>query len=292
LFARYKGRGDGFGDPFMDWYSEDKSRKARVDGWRAHYQQEKGETGVNMVCEEYYVRLVNQTYSKMCSQKQTLPKIVSRIAEKRDKILDFGAGKDAFGTKCLRERGFDVTAYEIGKNFVEGVHDPKALDSYYSIIFASNVLNVQPDVPRLLDVISDVKAHLKCGGVFICNFPVKPRHNDATTDFVETALRLAFNREVQVIENHSPTWMCEKLERWEMIDELLLATIIIVGAIDLVGVVVCMVILIQETLLYYRAEHPKQENKGRKKTWKLNTDSLMTGHIHAQSIAVARMVTV
>lgn len=166
-----------------------------------------------MVCEEYYVRLVNQTYSKMCSKKQTLPKIIEQIAKKGDKILDFGAGKDAFGTKYLRKSGFDVTAHEIGENFVDGLHDLNALELYYDVVFISNVLNIQPDVPRLLDVISGVKSCLNVGGKFICNFPVKPRHNDATTDFVETALRLAFNRNVERIKNHSPTWVCTKSER-------------------------------------------------------------------------------
>lgn len=166
-----------------------------------------------MVCEEYYVKLVNATYSKMCSRKQTLPKIVEQIAKKGDKILDFGAGKDAFGTNYLRESGFDVTAHEIGENFVEGIHDSNALDSYYDVVFASSVLNIQPDVPRILEVISDAKARLNIGGMLVCNFPVKPRKNDATTDFVETALRIAFNKNIQKIENHSPTWMCVKMER-------------------------------------------------------------------------------
>jgi len=166
-----------------------------------------------MVCEEYYTRLVNQTYSKMCSKKQTLPKIIEQIAKKGDKILDFGAGKDAFGTKYLRESGFDVTAHEIGENFVEGLHDPDALESYYDVVFISNVLNIQPDVPRLLDILSDAKARVNVGGMLVCNFPVKPRHNDATTDFVETALRLAFNKNIQKIKNYSPTWMCVKTKR-------------------------------------------------------------------------------
>ena len=166
-----------------------------------------------MVCEEYYTRLVNQTYSKMCSAKQTLPKIVEGIAKKTDYILDFGAGKDALGTLYLRKQGFEnVDAFELGRNAIDGLHYPHAMESNYDVIFASNVLNVQPDVPRLLGVISDVKSCLNAGGKFICNFPVKPRHNDATTDFVETALRLAFNRNVERIKNHSPTWVCTKVE--------------------------------------------------------------------------------
>lgn len=166
-----------------------------------------------MVCEEYYTKLVNAPYSKMCSQKQTLPEIVEQIAKRGDKILDFGAGKDAFGTKYLRYHHYDCTAYEIGKNFVEGLHDPKALDSHYDVIIVSNVLNIQPDISRILDIISDVKACLNVGGMLICNFPAKPRKNDATTDFVETALRLAFNKNVQKVENTSPTWVCIKMER-------------------------------------------------------------------------------
>ena len=105
--------------------------------------------------EEYseeYINAVNKTYSVMCSRKQVMPKIVADLTPSfNEVILDFGAGKNAFGAAYLIEKGYKhVHAYEIGDNYVRGLHDPPGdvLTSEYTTIFANNVLNVQPSVPK------------------------------------------------------------------------------------------------------------------------------------------------
>jgi hypothetical protein len=106
-----------------------------------------------------------------------MPRLVhaKALARRDDFILDFGAGKDAFGTKYLRDLGYThVTAYEIGNNFVEGVHNANALHNKYSVVFANNVLNVQPSVTELLYLIETIRDLVAPGGNFVCNFPLNP----------------------------------------------------------------------------------------------------------------------
>jgi len=163
-----------------------------------------------MVCDEMftedYIKKVNRAYSIMCSRTQTLPKIVESIAKKTDKILDYGAGKDAFGTKYLREKGFNVTAHEIGANRVDGVHDPKALNTRYDIVFASSVLNIQPEYTNILDIVLEVQALMVRGGKFICNLP-KPIKSKVNADDITSVLRLGFHS-IEMVKNSSPTWVC------------------------------------------------------------------------------------
>jgi len=147
-----------------------------------------------MIDNPNYTKFVNATYSKPFSMRQALPKIVMEHTKKTDKILDFGAGKDIFGTKMLRENGFNCTAWEIGENFNPQVHDYHALDHReYDVVFASNVLNVQPDETSVVEILSDVQYVLKDGGLFFCNFPKKPRHNKMTDPGLELTLRLAMH---------------------------------------------------------------------------------------------------
>jgi hypothetical protein len=164
-----------------------------------------------MVCDEMftkeYVKKVNRAYSVMCSRKQTLPKIVETIAKKSDNILDYGAGKDAFGTKYLRDKGFNVIAHEIGANRVDGLHDPDALRMRYDVVFASNVFNIQPKYTDILDVIMEVQSLMVKGGKFICNLP-KPVKSNINVDALSAVLRLGFSGGITKVKNSSPTWVC------------------------------------------------------------------------------------
>lgn len=132
--------------------------------------------------DEEYIKRVNKTYSKAFSQRQSLPNYISNIFEtmKWLKILDYGAGKDAFGTIMLREKGFDVIAYDIGKNYIEGLHDSEALTKKYGLVFASNVINIQSsheDIANIFyEVHSCMKNKLSYGySEFYFNIPLKPR---------------------------------------------------------------------------------------------------------------------
>jgi hypothetical protein len=166
-----------------------------------------------MIDNPNYTKFVNATYSKSFSIRQALPKIVMEHVNKTDKILDFGAGKDALGTKLLRDAGFDCTAWEIGNNFVVGLHDYHAIDHDYDVVFASNVLNVQPDGGSITEILLDIQGLLKDGGLFFCNFPRKPRHNPLGCDDVETMLRLMCHTHDGyggVVESIQPMfWKCK-----------------------------------------------------------------------------------
>jgi hypothetical protein len=160
-----------------------------------------------------YTKFVNKTYSKTFSIRQSLPKIIMENCKKTDKILDYGAGKDAFGTKLLNENGFNCTAWEIGDNFDPENHDYHALEREYDVIFASNVLNVQPTDSDVHTIVSDVRDHFSeydNSGVFYCNFPLKPRHN--TVD-MEPLLKLCFNQYKKygnLVEQVKPlVWKCK-----------------------------------------------------------------------------------
>ena len=152
---------------------------------------------MNVTENPNYESFVNSTYSKPFSPRQILPKYVIEQAQKMKKgckILDFGAGRDIFGTKIVRDAGFECTAWEIGKNFDKELHDYHALKGNYDIVFASNVMNVQPTQEDVIDVLQDARNCVKYEGYFFCNFPKKPRHCDMNDMGFESILRMAFNR--------------------------------------------------------------------------------------------------
>ena len=163
-----------------------------------------------------YTKFVNATYSKPFSPRQVLPNYVMKYAKKTDKILDYGAGRDIFGTKILRDNGYDCAAWEIGDNFSKELHDYHALERTYNIVFASNVLNVQPSISDAIDIVGDMDSLLKNKGYFFCNLPPKPRHNDMTDEMLESVLKLEFNqwgKNDELVEKIAPhVWKCQVME--------------------------------------------------------------------------------
>ena len=122
------------------------------------------------------------------------PRIVGAIAAKGDKILDFGAGTYATYTLELRKAGFDVTAHDFGDNWVKGLHDADALTRKYDIVFASNVLNVQSSVSMMQGTLAIIAAVVKPSGVFIANYPDKPRKLGWSPEQVRAALEKQFSK--------------------------------------------------------------------------------------------------
>jgi 2-polyprenyl-3-methyl-5-hydroxy-6-metoxy-1,4-benzoquinol methylase len=156
-----------------------------------------------------YVKGVNKTYSKTFSKRQFIPKILPKYIEKDKSILDFGAGLDAFGTMALREKGYKVTAYDIGMNFNPAIHDSKALSRKYDVIFCSNVINVQPSGAAIMRLLTSLKKRLKTGGKIIFNYPASPRKSNVTVSDIDTYVRRHFSQ-VSRIASSPPTWMCVK----------------------------------------------------------------------------------
>ena len=116
-----------------------------------------------------------------------VPRIAREHAKPGQSILDFGAGKDALHAKALREAGLDVTAHEFGDNQNEN-HDRSALGRKYSMVYASNVLNVQESRAMLNTTLSQVFGALKRGGTFIANYPASPRKSELSNKEIKAIL--------------------------------------------------------------------------------------------------------
>lgn len=126
-----------------------------------------------------YELRVNKSYSKTFSKHALIPRYVLETFSKRLTVLDYGAGKDAFGTILLRNNGFKCTAYDIGDNVLD-IHSRDALLDSYDIIMASNVMNVQSDELEMASIFVDVVDSLNTDGIFICNYPKKPRYSQVS----------------------------------------------------------------------------------------------------------------
>ena len=159
-----------------------------------------------------YVKLVNATYRATGSvgPKAVVPKLVPQVAKKTDKILDFGAGTRAIHTKSLRQQGYNVTAYDIGSNIDPAIHDPNALAKKWDVVYASNVMNVQPSPRDLAGLIGLFANIVKKGGTLIANYPPSPRKSGLSVAEVDALLRMRFPTVTRVPGISSPTWICRR----------------------------------------------------------------------------------
>jgi uncharacterized UPF0146 family protein len=97
--------------------------------------------------------------------------ILKEIPDAR--VLDYGSGKKPLQAQRLIERGYNVTVWDIGKNFVDGIHDPDALKRKYDLVYASNVLNVQPK-PICMEYALKITREVldpRGYGIFVTNYP-------------------------------------------------------------------------------------------------------------------------
>jgi len=123
------------------------------------------------------IKIANATSRSMgaVGAKAIVPRYVESIALDSDRILDFGAGKDATHARRMNERGLHVVAHEFGKNFIQGIHTPGALAYRYNIVYASNVINVQNTVNMLGETIESLAGSVRKSGILVLNYPVSPR---------------------------------------------------------------------------------------------------------------------
>ena len=145
--------------------------------------------------------------------KAIVPNFVHKNVDKQCSILDFGAGRDAVHTKWLRDQGFNnVTAYDFGRNCIEGIHNAKALHRQYDIVFASNVLNVSSSATMLFETLKQIYHCLPAGGEFICNYPASPRKASFDTAYVRNAIEIVFNNTVELVggTKSAPLWKIVK----------------------------------------------------------------------------------
>jgi len=122
------------------------------------------------------------------------------------KVLDYGAGREA-ATACHLEEtyGLRVDAYEIGANAGPNhvVHWPRG---YYDLVLCSNVLNVQPNMGKILNVLMSCWTALRVNGVLIVNYPAEPRHSDVSRRAVSHAISQMFD----CVQYDGGVWKCSK----------------------------------------------------------------------------------
>lgn len=146
------------------------------------------------------------------SIRAIVPRYVFNNVEKYKSILDFGAGKGAMHTKWLREQGFNVTAYDFGENCIEGLHDKNALKNKYDVVMASNVLNVCSSQNMLEETLRQISHSLKCGGVFVCNYPASPRKLDWRVEDIACMIRSYIGSDMERVGGSysAPLWVIRK----------------------------------------------------------------------------------
>lgn len=127
--------------------------------------------------------------------KAQTPQVLARqeSQNKNASILDFGSGPQALQTIFLRSQGYtNVESYEIGCNKMDWIHSD-ILGKTYDIVFASNVLNVQPDCTSGYMLINELAGHVQPRGTLYVNFPKSPRKNNLTEKNIEFFLREYFS---------------------------------------------------------------------------------------------------
>lgn len=141
------------------------------------------------------IEIANKTARNLgaIGKKAIVPAYLRTITNKKDKILDFGAGPHAPHTRALRDEGYeDVTAHEIGANANHN-HDPTALDRQYHAVAGSNVLNVAPNKKRFLETLHLMHSVVAPGGHLVVNLPLSPRKSPKVhAKMLETHLNRLF----------------------------------------------------------------------------------------------------
>ena len=141
-----------------------------------------------------------------------VPRFIRETSSKDERILDFGAGKDAKHTLSLRQDGFDVTAYEFGENIGQD-HDPKALGKQYDTVMASNVLNVQKRRSMVSRTLMEISGCVKPEGRLVVNYPKSPRHCEGLGDKHIVEILLEFFAVVERVSKTSQLYeaKCPKI---------------------------------------------------------------------------------
>lgn len=146
------------------------------------------------------------------SIRAIVPRYVSENVNKKEVILDFGAGKAAVHTMWLQEQGFHVVAYDFGDNCVDGLHDKDALSKQYTMIMCSNVLNVQSSLKMLFETLKQIYNCLEQGGELICNYPSSPRKMVITVNDLKEIIQSIFKGKIERVGGtpSAPLWRIQK----------------------------------------------------------------------------------
>jgi len=155
-------------------------------------------------------------HSGVVGNRAIVPRVVEKIVKHGDVILDFGAGKNAVQAQQLMNKGYDVIAYEMGKNFNPLYHFKDALNYRYNIVYASNVVNVQHSDEQIYNLLSLLHELIVNDGKVVINYPQSPRYavkqdgDIVSTKEVEDIAKSIFYRVTPVRGYSAPVFILEK----------------------------------------------------------------------------------
>ncbi len=93
------------------------------------------------------------------------------------RILDWGAGKFQQQADILRSGGFDIIdCWDLEEN-MEGWSRKGLNHQSYDCVMLSNVLNVQPTIEDMTELLETVWPLVAAGGVLVVNYPASPRYS-------------------------------------------------------------------------------------------------------------------
>ena len=151
-----------------------------------------------------------------------LPKFISEIRGLEDHlVLDFGCGKDAVHVQMLREKGF---AYVYGVDLVPitdpnlTTHNVEALP--WHLVYASNVLNVQPSFIALRCTICKVSDYARVGVAFL-SYPKSPRKLNIGKDEMLSILAPYFKSVTSFRYRNTTIFKCTGRKCQEMLERRL-----------------------------------------------------------------------
>lgn len=158
-----------------------------------------------------YEEFVNKTdRSGKFNKKLIYSKIVGEYIENHDFVLDYGCGKIP---NKIKNVPYDVRYirinHDIGNNVYLEPFELAGLNKAIDIIILSNVLNVQPSVEHIIEVLSDIKFMLQGKGKCIANYPVSPRHSNLSVKELFSIIEKVGKLKITVIHNKTKTLFCK-----------------------------------------------------------------------------------
>ena len=147
-----------------------------------------------------------------------LSRVIRKVGNMDLKYLDYGSGPAALHTVLIRADGYNVVAHDINPEKTKWHINTKlsGYDGWFDVVFASNVLNVQPTIEHVRDVVSEVDMMLKLNGTALFNYPVSPRKTDLVVSEVDAILKEQFRVAERIRKigdwklDTTPVWQCAK----------------------------------------------------------------------------------
>jgi hypothetical protein len=116
------------------------------------------------------------------------------------KVLDYGSGPDAVHARKLMHEGWEIDVMDLAlEPFVNTLARSKAP---YDVILCSNVLNVQPTMSAVYDVLYDLKSLAREHAMIVVNYPSSPRKAGLSINCIRSAVLGVFGEYADRFKNY------------------------------------------------------------------------------------------